>query len=303
MNARGHTGWLKRVYRGVLLCLLFGISIATADKRTLDVALISSDNLHHAEVADALREHLEQLADPFQEGVDLMQARRWAEAEAAFRHVVDMADCLPQPHGNLAGIGQALQQSPELRYYQSRNEQAMVHTAAAFAKMTNRLQTLGFSVEKEKLNELFVKFKALADRKKSVYDEDIEALVLGTEHSGPWHLDAISIHTDGTATERHWMPEGSDCPHPAVIHSIKFRTHSLALLSKCHQPIGRIRRDCRQSIRFSWPPMPFDGSQGPLEEMAVGPRSAPPLPTSDVHPKHLRRLMVSSGNRERNLSY
>jgi ABC-type uncharacterized transport system substrate-binding protein len=60
VNARGHTGWLKRVYRGVLLCLLFGISIATADKRTLDVALISSDNLHHAEVADALREHLEQ---------------------------------------------------------------------------------------------------------------------------------------------------------------------------------------------------------------------------------------------------
>ncbi|MFB3132272.1 MAG: thiamine pyrophosphate-binding protein, partial [Rhodothermales bacterium] len=44
-------------------------------------------------------------------------------------------------HGNLAGIGQALQQEPGFRYYQSRNEQAMVHTAAAFAKMKNRLQT------------------------------------------------------------------------------------------------------------------------------------------------------------------
>ena len=60
----------------------------------------------------------------------------------------------------------------------------------------DRLQTLGFSVEKEQLNDLFVKFKSLADRKKSVYDEDIEALVLGTEQSGPWHLDAISIHTE-----------------------------------------------------------------------------------------------------------
>ena len=60
----------------------------------------------------------------------------------------------------------------------------------------DRLETLGFSVGKEELNELFVKFKALADRKKSVYDEDIEALVLGTETSGPWHLDAISIHTE-----------------------------------------------------------------------------------------------------------
>ncbi len=45
-------------------------------------------------------------------------------------------------HGNVAGMGQALQQTPELRYYQTRNEQAMVHTAAAFAKHNNRLRTL-----------------------------------------------------------------------------------------------------------------------------------------------------------------
>ena len=44
-------------------------------------------------------------------------------------------------HGNVSGVGQALQQYPEFRYYQSRNEQAMVHTAAAYAKMKNRLQT------------------------------------------------------------------------------------------------------------------------------------------------------------------
>jgi 3D-(3,5/4)-trihydroxycyclohexane-1,2-dione acylhydrolase (decyclizing) len=45
-------------------------------------------------------------------------------------------------HGNVAGMGQALQQYPQLRYYQTRNEQAMVHTATAFAKHRNRLQTL-----------------------------------------------------------------------------------------------------------------------------------------------------------------
>ncbi len=44
-------------------------------------------------------------------------------------------------HGNVAGIGQALQQNPDFRYYQARNEQAMVHLAAAFSKMKNRLQT------------------------------------------------------------------------------------------------------------------------------------------------------------------
>ena len=46
-------------------------------------------------------------------------------------------------HGNVAGVGQALDQmSDRLRYYQCRNEQAMVHTAAGFAKMSNRLRTL-----------------------------------------------------------------------------------------------------------------------------------------------------------------
>jgi 3D-(3,5/4)-trihydroxycyclohexane-1,2-dione acylhydrolase (decyclizing) len=45
-------------------------------------------------------------------------------------------------HGNVAGIGQALEQDSGLRYYLCRNEQAMVHTAAAFAKMSNRLRTL-----------------------------------------------------------------------------------------------------------------------------------------------------------------
>ena len=46
-------------------------------------------------------------------------------------------------HGNVAGIGEALYESPELlTYYQARNEQAMVHTAVGYARMKNRLGTL-----------------------------------------------------------------------------------------------------------------------------------------------------------------
>jgi 3D-(3,5/4)-trihydroxycyclohexane-1,2-dione acylhydrolase (decyclizing) len=44
-------------------------------------------------------------------------------------------------HGNVVALGEALKQNPEFTYYQTRNEQAMVHTAAAYAKMKNRLQT------------------------------------------------------------------------------------------------------------------------------------------------------------------
>src|SRR5258707_7351091 len=43
-------------------------------------------------------------------------------------------------HGNVTGVGQALAEKPELlTYYQARNEQGMVHIAAGFAKMRNRL--------------------------------------------------------------------------------------------------------------------------------------------------------------------
>jgi 3D-(3,5/4)-trihydroxycyclohexane-1,2-dione acylhydrolase (decyclizing) len=46
-------------------------------------------------------------------------------------------------HGNVAGIGEALLHRPApLRFFLPRNEQAMVHTAAAFAKASNRLRTL-----------------------------------------------------------------------------------------------------------------------------------------------------------------
>jgi 3D-(3,5/4)-trihydroxycyclohexane-1,2-dione acylhydrolase (decyclizing) len=53
-------------------------------------------------------------------------------------------------HGNVAGIGQALLQAAidrpgTLPYILGRNEQAMVHSAAAFARMRDRLQTYAVS--------------------------------------------------------------------------------------------------------------------------------------------------------------
>src|SRR3989475_6090286 len=46
-------------------------------------------------------------------------------------------------HGNVAGIGEALYESPELlTYYQGRSEQGMVHAAIGYARMRNRLGAL-----------------------------------------------------------------------------------------------------------------------------------------------------------------
>ena len=44
-------------------------------------------------------------------------------------------------HGNVGGIGQALQQNPDFRYILVRNEQSAVHMASGFARMSNRRRT------------------------------------------------------------------------------------------------------------------------------------------------------------------
>jgi 3D-(3,5/4)-trihydroxycyclohexane-1,2-dione acylhydrolase (decyclizing) len=45
-------------------------------------------------------------------------------------------------HGNVAGMGQALEQDRSLPYYLFRNEQAMVHAASAFAKASFRMRAM-----------------------------------------------------------------------------------------------------------------------------------------------------------------
>ena len=42
--------------------------------------------------------------------------------------------------------------------------------------LRDRLSQLGYTVDEPTLNAVYDKFKALADKKKDVYDEDIEAL-------------------------------------------------------------------------------------------------------------------------------
>lgn len=56
-----------------------------------------------------------------------------------------------------------------------------------------RVQQLGFELDELEFNRVFAEFKALADRKKELFDGDIEALVLRAEGSanGPWTLDQL----------------------------------------------------------------------------------------------------------------
>jgi len=58
-----------------------------------------------------------------------------------------------------------------------------------------RVTELGFDLDDEQLNQAFKEFKKLADRKKEMFDADIEAIIMSTEggKSGPWGMDELHI--------------------------------------------------------------------------------------------------------------
>jgi 2-isopropylmalate synthase len=61
--------------------------------------------------------------------------------------------------------------------------------------LKDRISALGFKLSDVELDEVFVRFKALADKKKEVFDADVEALVMGDDgHSpGPWLLRRLHV--------------------------------------------------------------------------------------------------------------
>ncbi len=86
----------------------------------------------------------------------------------------------------------------------------------------DRVRELGFELDDFELNRAFQEFKKLADRKKELYDADIEALILNAEGAapGPWSLDVLNVNsgTSSTATAsvrlRH---ENGECPEEAAV--------------------------------------------------------------------------------------
>ncbi len=61
--------------------------------------------------------------------------------------------------------------------------------------LADRVRELGFALSETEIEPLFVRFKQLADRKRQVFDADIEALIAGeqSDQAGPWHLDRLHI--------------------------------------------------------------------------------------------------------------
>jgi len=86
-----------------------------------------------------------------------------------------------------------------------------------------RLSALGYSLEKEELDELFARFKALCDRKKIISDNDLEALAAHRRN-------AVST-TTGYKLERFTVNSGNYVTSNAVISMLHDgeRTEEVAL--------------------------------------------------------------------------
>ena len=62
--------------------------------------------------------------------------------------------------------------------------------------LKQRITELGYHLGDDQLNRVFEQFKALADKKKTIYDADIEALAELVLHTGPaaWTLEAVTCN-------------------------------------------------------------------------------------------------------------
>jgi 2-isopropylmalate synthase len=61
----------------------------------------------------------------------------------------------------------------------------------------NRVRELGFELDEFETNRAFQEFKRLADKKKDVYDGDIEAIIMNVDNAstGPWTLKSLEVQT------------------------------------------------------------------------------------------------------------
>jgi 2-isopropylmalate synthase len=116
------------------------------------------------------------------------------------------------------------------------------------AALRQRIRDLGYHLDDESLNKVFEQFKALADKKKTVYDADIEALAESVLHTGPatWTLEAVTCNggsgTVPSAAVFLWHKDGTihhdasigDGPIDAVFKTIEKLTGVTVTLREFH---------------------------------------------------------------------
>jgi len=111
------------------------------------------------------------------------------------------------------------------------------------AALRQRLESLGHAPDETAMDTIFTRFKTLADKKREVHDEDLEAIALGQdpEATGPWHIVQLNStthlgsasasvklsHADGREVSEAAIGDG---PVDAVLRAIERATgHAVEL--------------------------------------------------------------------------
>ena len=109
----------------------------------------------------------------------------------------------------------------------------------------NRLKQIGIEItSKEQLDQAFVRFKALADKKHEIYDEDLQALVSETPQSDAGYQYRLAYLKVMTETEH--QPEADIC---IEIKSGKNDTASVAVKSSGSGPVDAIFKAIEQIVQ------------------------------------------------------
>src|SRR5512132_1905365 len=113
-----------------------------------------------------------------------------------------------------------------------------------------RLKQLGFNLSKEDMNRAFVRFKELADKKKNVYDEDIEAIIAEEILRGPGQPDRYELLYVNVNSSSDGIPEATE--------EMRVNTHEKmdhasgdGVVDACYKVITKIADSQSQLVRFS----------------------------------------------------
>ncbi len=114
------------------------------------------------------------------------------------------------------------------------------------AALRQRLETLGHTPDDAVMDAVFARFKTLADKKREIHDEDLEAIALGQDPDalGPWRLQQLNTatHLGGSASasvklrhdDGHEASEAAigDGPVDAVLRAIERATGNTLQLTE-----------------------------------------------------------------------
>lgn len=137
--------------------------------------------------------------------------------------------------------------------------------------LRQKIRDLGYHLDDQQLQQVFEQFKALADRKKTVYDADIEALAETALHSGPaiWTLEAVTCNggsgTVPSAAVVLWHKDGAlhreagtgDGPIDAIFKTIervtgidvKLRDYSVRSVTEDEDALGEAQVEAEHNGR------------------------------------------------------